>query len=142
MPTLATSRSGRATGSSSRRSASRNSRPDAMSDSESGPLGRPRTIDLNADLGEGCPNDRALLQRVSSACVCCGAHAGDPATIRETLRAAQEHGATVGAHPGYPDREGFGRRELAVSSTEVEHLILDQTASLANLAEQEGVSIL
>jgi UPF0271 protein len=96
---------------------------------------------LNADLGEGCPNDRALLERVSSASVCCGAHAGDPATIQETLRAARDLKTTIGAHPGFPDREEFGRRELTITTEEVEQLVLDQTAALLWLAEQEGVPI-
>jgi UPF0271 protein len=101
----------------------------------------PRSIDLNADLGEGCPNDRALLRRVTSASVCCGAHAGDPGSIRETLRAASELGVVVGAHPGYPDREGFGRRERTVEADEVEQVILDQVATLRLLADECGVPV-
>jgi UPF0271 protein len=112
-----------------------------MSDSEPRLQGPLRTIDVNADLGEGCPNDRALLERVSSASVCCGAHAGDPATSRETLRAARDLGTTIGAHPGFPDREGFGRRERTITTSEVERLILDQTDALRGLAEQEGMLI-
>jgi UPF0271 protein len=100
-----------------------------------------RSIDLNADLGEGFPNDLALLDRVSSASVCCGAHAGDPDTIRHTLRAAAERGVVVGAHPGYRDREGFGRREQALSAEEVELLVLDQVADLDRLGRDLGVPI-
>jgi UPF0271 protein len=102
---------------------------------------RRQRIDLNADLGEGFPNDRALLQRVSSTSVCCGAHAADPATIRETLLAAQEEMVVVGAHPGYPDRENFGRREQLISITEVERLILDQVSTLSQLANRLGMRI-
>src|SRR5262249_55398683 len=69
------------------------------------------TTDLNADLGEGFRNDARLLDLVTSASISCGAHAGDEAQIRATLKAAQERGVPVGAHPSYPDREGFGRRE-------------------------------
>jgi len=112
-----------------------------MSGSEPWPGTRSGAIDLNADLGEGCGNDSALLDRVSSASVCCGAHAGDPATIRETLRAVRDRGVAVGAHPGYPDREGFGRRERNVTAAEVENLILDQTTDLRNLATFEGLPI-
>ena len=65
-----------------------------------------RAIDLNADLGEGCKSDRDLLQRVSSASICCGAHAGDPASIRQTLRSAADCGVVIGAHPGFADRAG------------------------------------
>jgi UPF0271 protein len=112
-----------------------------MSDSEH-PLEHPaRAIDVNADLGEGCPNDRLLLTRVSSTSICCGAHAGDPASIQQTLRAARERGVVIGAHPGFADREGFGRRERLVSAAYVEHLILEQTAGLMRLAQSEKVSI-
>jgi len=66
-------------------------------------------IDLNADLGEGCGNDRALLQLVSSANIACGFHAGDAETMRQCVRWALEYGVAIGAHPGFPDRENFGR---------------------------------
>jgi UPF0271 protein len=112
-----------------------------MSDSDRTGGTGPRSIDLNADLGEGCPNDRALLERVTSASVCCGAHAGDPGSIRATLCAAGELGVVVGAHPGYPDREGFGRREQSLSSVEVERLILDQVAALRIVADELGVPV-
>jgi 5-oxoprolinase (ATP-hydrolysing) subunit A len=102
---------------------------------------RARAIDLNADLGEGCPNDRPLLERVSSASISCGAHAGDESAIRQTLRNAWECGVAIGAHPGYPDREGFGRRERTVTATEVERLVLEQVAWLTRLAEAEVVAI-
>ena len=82
-----------------------------MSGSLRGHAAEPRSIDLNADLGEGFTNDRALLELVTSASICCGAHAGSPAAIRETLRDAAARGVCIGAHPGYPDRENFGRRE-------------------------------
>jgi UPF0271 protein len=103
--------------------------------------GSDRSIDLNADLGEGFPNDLALLDRVSSASVCCGAHAGDPDAIRHTLRAAAGRGVVVGAHPGYRDREGFGRREQAATTEDVELLVLDQVADLDRLGRDLGVSI-
>lgn len=101
----------------------------------------PRSIDLNADLAEGCPNDRALLERVTSASLCCGAHAGDPESIRATLREARQLGVVAGAHPGYPDREGFGRRERSVTSSEVERLILDQLDTFRGLAGEMDVPI-
>ncbi len=68
-----------------------------------------RTIDLNADLGEGMPWDFELLKRVTSASVSCGAHAGTDDEIRATLAEAKQRGVVVGAHPSWPDREGFGR---------------------------------
>lgn len=100
-----------------------------------------RTIDLNADLGEGCPNDEAILQIVTSASISCGAHAGEPAGIEHTLRHAATRGIIIGAHPGYSDREGFGRRERQTSADEVETLILDQVAFLARLAGSVGARI-
>ncbi len=100
-----------------------------------------RTIDLNADLGEGCPWDYALLGRVTSASVCCGAHAGDPAAIEQTLRWARERGVVVGAHPAYPDREHFGRREQALVGRELSLTIEGQVVGLEKLASRAGVAI-
>src|SRR4051812_25561540 len=112
-----------------------------MSDSETAVIVQPRSIDLNADLGEGFPNDQALLDRVTSASVCCGAHAGDAATIGATLRLAARTGVVVGAHPGFADRQGFGRRVQSATIGEVERLILDQVADLKRLADAAGVPI-
>lgn len=102
--------------------------------------GRP-AIDLNADLGEGFPNDRLLLERITSANVCCGAHAGDPDAIAATLTAARDLGVIVGAHPGFPDREHFGRRERGADAAEIERLIVDQVEALRLAAENVRVSI-
>ena len=71
-----------------------------------------RLIDLNADIGEGCGDDDALLQCVSSASIACGGHAGDAQSMRAALRACRRLGVAAGAHPGYADREHFGRRAL------------------------------
>jgi UPF0271 protein len=101
-----------------------------------------RAIDLSADVGEGCPNDWILLDDlVSSASVSCGAHAGGPEEIRQTLSYARDRGVTVGAHPGYPDREHFGRREQSMSADAVTTMILDQVAFLVELAAEVGVAI-
>lgn len=100
-----------------------------------------RTIDLNADLGEGCPWDEAILERVSSASVSCGAHAGDPDSIHRTLAAARARGVVIGAHPGYPDRANFGRAEWAIESAEVEALVIAQVASLDGLARQSQLPL-
>jgi UPF0271 protein len=100
-----------------------------------------RTIDLNADLGEGCPWDELLLARVTSASISCGAHAGDPETIVRTLRDAKARDVLVGAHPGYADREGFGRREQDITPEEVTDMILLQVATLTALASDVGVAI-
>ena len=69
-------------------------------------------IDLNADLGEGCPNDAALLQLVSSANIACGFHAGDAQTMLLSVREALKNGVAIGAHPSFPDRENFGRSAM------------------------------
>jgi UPF0271 protein len=97
-----------------------------------------QAIDLNADLGEGCPNDLALLDRVTSASISCGAHAGDRGTILATIHAAQARQVVIGAHPGFADRAHFGRREQAISAAEVERLILEQCEHLALLADESG----
>lgn len=94
-----------------------------------------KSIDINADLGEGFPWDVLLLDRVSSANVCCGEHAGDPATIAATLRAAAERNVVVGAHPGYADRENFGRRERSIDRKAVRDLIVDQVDRLIAIAD-------
>ncbi len=100
-----------------------------------------RHIDLNADLGEGFRWDDALLDRVSSASVCCGAHAGDRATIEATLRAAVERRVVVGAHPGYADRAGFGRRERSIDREAVFDLIVDQVDGLIGIAKSMNQNI-
>ena len=100
-----------------------------------------RTVDLNADLGEGCPWDYALLGRVTSASVCCGAHAGDPEGIAQTLRWAGERGVVVGAHPSYPDREGFGRREMEMPFADLGLAIERQMDELERLAGRSGVAV-
>ena len=100
-----------------------------------------RSIDLNADLGEGFPNDRALLELVTSSSVCCNAHAGSLDVIRRTLDQAAARGVVVGAHPGYRDREGFGRREQEMTSNQVRELILDQLGVISTLAAEAGLTV-
>jgi UPF0271 protein len=91
-------------------------------------------IDLNSDLGEGCGLDAELMPLVTSANICCGFHAGDAHTARETLALAARHGVQVGAHPGYPDREHFGRLERDLSEEAVFEMCLYQVGALAGLA--------
>ena len=95
------------------------------------------TIDLNADLGEGCPWDAALLERVTSASICCGAHAGGDREILDTLRELkrQARGVVIGAHPGYPDRESFGRREREIDRDEVRTLVRQQVVHFTLVAD-------
>ncbi len=98
-------------------------------------------IDLNSDLGEGCGLDAELMTLVTSANVCCGFHAGDVQTAHVALQLAARHGVHLGAHPGYPDREQFGRRELDMSEDAVVELCLYQVGALAGLARSVGVPI-
>ncbi|MBI0446651.1 5-oxoprolinase subunit PxpA [Deinococcus sp. DB0503] len=101
----------------------------------------PHTIDLNADLGEGSPHEAAIMPHVSSANIACGGHAGDAETMRDSLRLAARHGVEAGAHPGFPDREGFGRRELHFSPTEVTAFVREQIEALKAVAAREGVRL-
>ncbi len=95
-------------------------------------------LDLNADLGEGIGDDAAMLGIVSSANVACGGHAGDADIMRATVRAARERGVIVGAHPGFADRENFGRRRLLLPPEELDASIRAQVRTLVEIAEEEG----
>ena len=98
-------------------------------------------IDLNADVGELAGQDEALLSCVTSANVACGAHAGDATVMGDTVRLAKAHGVAVGAHPGFPDREGFGRRDLRMPPDAVTAFVSDQVRALATIASQQGVRL-
>ena len=98
-------------------------------------------IDLNADLGEGAADDRALLDIVTSCSIACGGHAGDATSMRQTLTVARERGVVAGAHPSYPDREGFGRRRGFLAAAVLAEPIAAQLAALRGIAEQEGVTL-
>jgi 5-oxoprolinase (ATP-hydrolysing) subunit A len=104
-------------------------------------------IDLNSDLGEGfgpwaMGDDAAMLDIVSTANIACGFHAGDPDIMRATVRLAKERGVVVGAHPGYRDLIGFGRRRLpGVTVSEVETLVAYQVGALAAVCALEGHSM-
>ena len=98
-------------------------------------------IDFNCDLGEGCGNDAAILPHVTSASIACGGHAGDEATMRETLRLCRVHGVAAGAHPSYEDREHFGRRVLDVGPAEVARMVREQVDRLRVIAREEGVPL-
>src|SRR5215467_8718894 len=93
-----------------------------------------REIDLNSDLGEGCPFDAELMPLITSANIACGFHAGDVATTHATLILAARHGVQVGAHPGFADREHFGRRELQRTETQIFEECIYQIGALAGLA--------
>ncbi len=104
------------------------------------------TIDLNSDVGESfgayrLGADADVMRSITSANVACGFHAGDPAVMRQTVRLAREADVAVGAHPGFPDLVGFGRRELRASPHDVEDMVLYQIGALAAIAASEGVTL-
>jgi len=103
-------------------------------------LDRVATIDLNADAGEGFDSEE-LFRWISSASVACGGHAGDDGTMRATLALARACGVAVGAHPGYADRQRFGRVETGESAVALARLVADQIARLRSLAAESGVPV-
>ncbi|MCK9817644.1 LamB/YcsF family protein [Pseudomonas sp. MAFF 302046] len=105
-----------------------------------------RAIDLNSDLGESfgawsMGDDAAMLDVVTSANVACGFHAGDPAGILRTLKAAVAKNVTIGAHVAYPDKVGFGRRNMDVASDELTADVIYQIGALQSLAKAAGTSV-
>ena len=103
-------------------------------------------VDLNADVGEsfgahhiGC--DAGLMTAITSANIAAGFHGGDPSVLRDTVRLAKAHGVAVGAHPGFQDLAGFGRREMRLTAREAEDLVLYQIAAVAGVAAAEGVKL-
>jgi UPF0271 protein len=100
-----------------------------------------RSVDLNADLGEGSPGEQELIGLITSANIACGGHAGDADSMRASVAAALAAGAAVGAHPGYDDRAHFGRRDLALSAGAVRGLILRQVGALREIALPLGAGL-
>jgi len=103
-------------------------------------------IDLNADVGESygawsLGEDEALIPLVTSVSIACGAHAGDPDVIARTVAIAARHGVAVGAHPGYPDRAGFGRRAMAMTPGEIERSVVVQVGAVWAAAQAAGVPL-
>ena len=103
-------------------------------------------IDLNCDVGEGygrwtVGDDAELLRLVTSANIACGFHAGDPAVMRATVELARRFGVAAGAHPGYPDLQGFGRRTLDLLPAEVEDMVLYQIGALYAFTRVAGVEL-
>jgi 5-oxoprolinase (ATP-hydrolysing) subunit A len=104
-------------------------------------------IDLNCDMGElpeaiADGTQEELLRSITSANVACGGHAGDEETMRITIQQAIRHGVAIGAHPGYPDRENFGRLELKMSAKDVADSVFEQVRALAKVAESCGAPVL
>jgi 5-oxoprolinase (ATP-hydrolysing) subunit A len=105
-----------------------------------------RYIDLNCDLGESygffkIGNDQEILKHISSANIACGYHAGDHNVMMETIQMAKKYHVNIGAHPGFPDLLGFGRREMNVSPREIYNLILYQIGALSAFAKAQGVKL-
>jgi UPF0271 protein len=103
-------------------------------------------VNLNSDLGESfgawhMGDDKAMLGIVKSANIACGFHGGDPTVMRDTVRLAKANGVSIGAHPSFPDLQGFGRRQMKMSPAEIEALIAYQTGALMGIAAAEGVRV-
>jgi UPF0271 protein len=98
-------------------------------------------VDLNCDLGEGCTTDEAIMPFISSANIACGFHAGDEATINKTLSLAKAFQVAVGAHPSYPDRENFGRKEMDLPVHEIMSLVIEQVRLVESLAAATGLTL-
>ncbi len=104
------------------------------------------TVDLNCDLGESfgnykCGLDEEVIRYISSANVACGFHASDPAVMARTVALAKENGVSVGAHPGYPDLQGFGRRDMDASPAEVKAMVQYQIGALEAFCTAQGISL-
>lgn len=97
-----------------------------------------RRIDINCDLGEGCASDAEVLPYISSASIACGLHAGSPRDMQSTLRACLDRGIAIGAHPGFDDREHFGRRELQLDAADLRALLRYQLGALQAMLRAEG----
>lgn len=104
------------------------------------------TVTLNCDMGESfglyrLGDDAGLMPLIDVANVACGFHASDPDHMRNTVRSAKTHGVKVGAHPGLPDLQGFGRREMRMTRDEVRNTIVYQTGALLGFLKAEGMSL-
>ena len=103
-------------------------------------------IDLNCDMGESfgqykLGNDEAVMPFITSANIACGFHAGDPMVMQSTIQLAKKYNVAIGAHPGWPDLQGFGRREMNLSAEETEAVVFYQIGALAGFAKAEGVEL-
>ena len=98
-------------------------------------------VDLNADVGESVGDDEGVVPSVSSANIACGFHAGNRAVMRATVQLSLRHGVAVGAHPGFDDLEGFGRREMHLTAAELETLVAYQIGALGGVAAVDGVQL-
>ncbi len=104
------------------------------------------TIDINCDMGEAysiykCGDDAAIMPYITSANVACGFHASDPGVMHKTVRLAKEHGVKVGAHPSFPDRDGFGRRYMKMGRDELRDIVIYQVGALKGFLDIEGMTL-
>lgn len=95
-------------------------------------------IDLNCDLGEEAGNEEAIMPYITSANIACGFHAGNEDVMRATVKLAKKYGVNIGAHPGWKDRENFGRLEMNVPAGEAEEIVFQQIQMLSKIAQAEG----
>ena len=102
-----------------------------------------KSIDLNCDMGESfgtniIGNDEGIMPYLSSANIACGFHGGNPSVMHHTVKLAMKYGVAIGAHPSFPDLEGFGRREMSMTATEIYELIIYQVSALSGIAKVSG----
>lgn len=105
-----------------------------------------KVVDMNSDLGESFGNyklgmDDKILEIVTSANIACGFHAGDPSVMKKTVALAVKNGAALGAHPGYPDLVGFGRRKMDIAPSDVYNMVVYQVGALAAFAKAAGTRL-
>jgi UPF0271 protein len=105
-----------------------------------------KKIDMNSDVGESFGNyklglDEEVIPLISSANIACGFHAGDPAVMKRTIAIAKENGVALGAHPGFPDLIGFGRRNMDVSLEEIQDYVIYQVGALQAFARTQGMKL-
>jgi UPF0271 protein len=104
------------------------------------------TVTINCDMGEGyslyrCGDDAGIMPHIDLGNVACGFHAADPAVIRDTVKLAAKHGLPVGAHPSFPDRQGFGRRDMVINREELSAIIHYQVSALKGFLDMVGLPL-
>ena len=96
------------------------------------------SIDINCDLGEGMGTDAEIMPYISSCNIACGGHAGDKNTMREVSALALSHAVKIGAHPSFPDKENFGRKELEITDKLLAESLISQVQGLKEIVEYAG----
>jgi 5-oxoprolinase (ATP-hydrolysing) subunit A len=105
------------------------------------PYNSMHTIDINCDLGEGFPNDAALMSYISSANIACGYHAGDTDTMKATIELCLKHHVAIGAHPGYDDKANFGRTDMTLSDCALYDLVAEQITLMQDTCKTMGANL-